>query len=84
MGVFRVPVEIGDPQGERFERVEALVDTCATYTMMPASLLRRLGVEPQTTAPFELADGRLRDFDIGQTQVKVGAQEVTTLVVFGD
>ena len=32
MGVFRVPVEIGDLDGTRFERIEALVDTGASYT----------------------------------------------------
>ena len=84
MGVFSVPVEIGDPQGERFEPVDAVVDTGATYTLAPASLLRRLGVEARTRSPFELADGSLREFDIGQTEVRIDGQETTTLVVFGD
>ena len=30
MGLFHVPIEIGDPQGERYERIDALVDTGAT------------------------------------------------------
>ena len=30
MGAFAVTLEIGDPQGSRFETVEALVDTGAT------------------------------------------------------
>ena len=84
MGVFRVPVEIGDPEGERFERVDAMVDTGATYTLVPASTLHRLGVEPEERGPFELADGSLRDLEIGQTRVRVDGQEVTTVVVFGD
>ena len=32
MGHFRVAVQIGNRAGERFEPVEALVDTGATYT----------------------------------------------------
>ena len=84
MGIFYVTIEIGDPQGQGFESVEALVDTGATYTVAPASRLHALGVQPQVEAPFELADGSLRDFALGQTQVKVDRQEVTTLVVFGD
>ena len=84
MGVFHVPIEIGDPQGQSYERIDALVDTGATYTLAPASTLRGLGVEPHLSAPFELADGTLRDFDIGQTRVRVNGQEVDTLVVFGD
>ncbi|MFQ5880385.1 MAG: aspartyl protease family protein, partial [Dehalococcoidia bacterium] len=46
MGTFRVTIEVGDPQGERFEAVEALVDTGATYSVAPRSLLERLGVRP--------------------------------------
>ncbi len=81
---FTVEIEIGDPDGQRFERLKAVVDTGATYTVVPAARLRHLGVAPSVSSPFELADGIMRDFDIGQTQVRVGGQEVTTLVVFGE
>ena len=47
MGVFSVPIEIGDPWRNRFERLDALVDTGATFTLVPASLLDELGVEPE-------------------------------------
>ena len=83
MGIFHVPIEIGDPQGSRFERVDALVDTGATYTVVPSSWLRDLGVATHGRAPFEFADGKLEELDIGQTQVRVNGQEITTLVVFG-
>ena len=42
MGIFQVELEIGDPQGKRFKRfktISALVDTGASYTLMPASFL---------------------------------------------
>ena len=39
MGIFYVDMEIGDPSGRSFETVEALVDTGASYTVMPPSLL---------------------------------------------
>ena len=84
MGTFRVEISIGDPQGQRYETVEALVDTGATYTTVPASLLRRLGVQPSGRAPFRLADGRLREYDLGETRARVDGQSVTTIVVFGD
>ena len=84
MGVFSIPIEIGDPQGERFEPVDAVVDTGGTFTVVPASTLRKLGVEPEERGPFEMADGTLRDYDIGQTAVRVNGREVTTVFVFGD
>jgi len=84
MGTFRVRMEVGDPRRERFEAVEALVDTGASYTVVPSSLLRELGVTPHTRAPFLLADGREVGRDIGRTWVRLDGRTEFTLVVFGD
>ena len=84
MGVFTISIEVGDPEGASFEPVDAIVGTDATYTVIPASTLHELGIEPEERGPFELADGALREFDIGQTEVRIDGQETTTLVVFGD
>jgi len=46
--------------------------------------LRRQGVVPHTVAPFQLADGRQIDREVGHTWVRVDGREVITLVVFGD
>jgi clan AA aspartic protease len=82
MGTFRVPVEIGDAYGADWKPVDALVDTGATYTTVPAALLDRLGVRPHARASFVLADGREIEQDIGQTWVRVGDRAVVTVVVF--
>ena len=82
MGTFRVPVEIGDVYGAAWEPVDALVDTGATYTTVPAALLDRLGVRPHARASFVLADGREIEQDIGQTWVRVADRAVVTVVVF--
>lgn len=84
LAVCQVSIEIGDPRGERYERVDATVDTGPTYTVALASKLRGLGIEPRDRAPFELADGSMRDYDVGQTMARVDGREVTALVVFGD
>lgn len=83
MGTFKVTIQVGDPQGTRYETVETLVDTGATHTLMPAVLLEQLGVLREEQWPFELADGRIVDRDVGQTRVRVDGREVTTYVVFG-
>ena len=57
MGTFRVSIEVGDPAGQRYEAVEALVDTGATYATLPAPLLQSLEVVPHTRDTFVLADG---------------------------
>lgn len=84
MGTFRVNIEIGDPAGVHYERVEALVDTGATYTTISAQLLERLGVVPHVRDTFILADGRRVEFDIGRTWVRVDGRIELTLVVFGN
>ena len=84
MGTFRIEIEIGDPSGSRYQPVSALVDTGASHTALPASLLRELGIAPHTRGVFRLADGRQVERDIGQTLVRLDGLEQMTLVVFGD
>ena len=82
MGTFRVQIEVGDPEGKRFEVVDALVDTGATNTALPSPLLESLGVTPHRTMVYELADGREVELDVGRTWVKVDSQQEFTQVVF--
>lgn len=84
MGTFRVQIEIGDAAGQRWETVEALVDTGATYTTLPAPLLRRLGVAPHARDVFVLADGRQVQHDIGRSWIRVSGRAEITLIVFGE
>jgi hypothetical protein len=39
MGLFKVQIQVGDPEGQTFTHVEALVDTGASITAMPGSIL---------------------------------------------
>ncbi|MDE3096406.1 MAG: retroviral-like aspartic protease family protein [Chloroflexota bacterium] len=84
MGTFNVTIHAGDPARTRFEPVEALVDTGASYTMLPAALLRRLDVPGMGRRPFVLASGGLRTKEVGQTWIRIDGREVMTVVVFGD
>lgn len=84
MGTFKVAIEIGNPQGERFERVEALVDTGATLTTAPESLFRRLGVPSTRRGVFRLANGQRVETDMGETKVRVEGMETTTPILFGE
>ena len=84
MGTFRVSIEVGDPLGQRYEAVEALVDTGATYVTLPAPLLHGLGVVAHTRDTFVLADGRRVELDIGRTWIRVDGRAELTLVVFGE
>ena len=83
ISTFRYTLEVGDPGGHPFERVEVLVDTGATFTVVPAAVLQRLGVAPRERVSFRLADGRVMDRQIGETQVRVEGKTLLTVVVFG-
>ena len=84
MGTFSTAIEIGRPDGSLFETVNALVDTGASLTTVPAAILRRLGVTPHRKFVFALADGREVERDVGQTWIRVAGQSAITFVMFGD
>ena len=52
-------MEVSSPDGSRWETVDALVDTGASYSQVPGSLPQRLGIVPTDTVEAVLADGRV-------------------------
>ena len=84
MGVFRQRIELGSPDGSRYEGVEAIVDTGATYTMVPRSMLDRLGVVPHRRTRLKLADGRVEERDVGRTWIRIDGEAEVSLVVVGE
>ncbi|HEV8584926.1 MAG TPA: aspartyl protease family protein [Methylomirabilota bacterium] len=82
MGTFRTVIEIGDPTATVWEPLEALVDTGASFTLVPTPLLARLGVVAHAREEFELADGRVVNLDVGRTWVRAEGRAEQTLVVF--
>ena len=84
MGTFQVEIEIGDPQGLRWEKLAVTVDTGSTYTVVPRTVLERLGVQPLRKARFRLADGQTLVQDVGETRVRVDGNVATRIIAFGE
>ena len=84
MGTFSIQLQVGNPSGDRFETVEAMVDSGATYTVLPASLLERLDVVPHATRHFVLADGSRVGRRFGRTWMRLDGKEDLSPVVFWD
>ncbi len=84
VGHFRVAVQIGNRSGERFENMEALVDTGATYTWIPRDVLQQLGVAPEEEWPFLLADAREVHYPVAWTFIRIGERARPSVVVFGE
>ena len=83
MGTFNVPIQVASPSGGEFQRVTALVDTGASHTMLPRDMLVNLGVVVIEQVPFNLADERTVEYDVGEARIRLDGRERTTLVIFG-
>lgn len=77
LGTVVVTIGVGDPQGQRFENLEVVVDTGATFSTVPRALLERLGVPVERSAQSELADGSVAPVDVGRTIIRVEERERT-------
>ena len=84
MGTFHETIGLAARPGGPPEEIAALVDTGATYTLVPAPTLRRLGVEPIGRQTFLIADGSRVEREVGWLLVRIGGEESPTVVVFGD
>jgi predicted aspartyl protease len=84
MSTFRYPIEIGDTDQARYERMEAWVDTGASYTWIPQPILDRLGYFPTGRRRFRMANGSAIERDVCRVNLRIGQDVEFTLCVFGD
>ena len=84
MGTFSWPMTVARVDGGQSRELEAIVDTGAAYTALPARLLRELGVTPKARRRFLLADGRRVEMDYGEARVTIDGDDVITLIIFGE
>ena len=81
MGLFRIDIEVANPERRDFRRITPIVDTGATYSMLPSSLLLELGITPDGDKTFTLADGVERKYEMGEARFRFdGNLERTTPV----
>lgn len=83
MGTFTVDLQVLGPSGRKAVGVQALVDTGATHTLLPRNLLVELGIDPTERVPFQLADERTVEYQVGEARIRLDGRERTTVVVFG-
>lgn len=86
MGTFRTTIAIENPlhRGPRHVFADALVDTGAELTWVPAAVLVDLGIARQKRVGFRTADGRAVYRDVGYAIVHAGGVETNDEVVFGE
>lgn len=84
MGTFECQVRLEGMDGQGPLELKAMVDTGAAYSMVPAPLLRDLGVQPIRKVNLEWADGRQAWLDMGEARATIDGESVVTLVVFAE
>ena len=80
---FRVSVRVANHVTGAEETVEALVGGGTAVAVMPASLLHRLGIEPERSMHFRSEDGRRVEYPVGNAHFSVEGAEGPAMVVFG-
>lgn len=86
MGTFRTTILIESPmrRGEMTAVDNALVDTGSEYTWAPREVLDSLGIKPERTQYFIIADGRTLERPVGFAIVHAGGTNAPDLVVFAE
>ena len=74
MGVLNWPLHLTSMDGQRSLDLDAMVDTSTSYTIVPARLLRELGVEPIDKIALALADGQPVEMDLGQATATIDSR----------
>ena len=83
MGTFSVDLWVGNLFTGAGTSVEALVDSGATYSMIPRSVLAELGIEPVETRVSRIADGSRVELRTSWARFSVAGQNGVARVSFG-
>jgi clan AA aspartic protease len=84
VGTFTVPVSLAHPQRpETRITAELLVDTGATWTMLPGDLVSRLGLAATRERMVTLASGERVRYPAGQVSIQIDDEEVSTVFLAG-
>ena len=84
MSTFTVTIEIAQPQSDRYQPVEVLVDTGATYTKVPRAALAALGITPAVRRQARSGDGRTITRELGEARIRFQGEQYVNLVTFGE
>ncbi len=80
---FSVDFVIWNRDRTESRQLRGLVDTGASYTLIPESILDELGIERRRTGAFKLADGSRREMSLGLVTMELEGQIDDVHVAFG-
>jgi clan AA aspartic protease len=84
MSTFSVPLTLVHPDDRtRSMTLDLLVDTGATYMLLPAEIVNGLGLSIVEERPAELASGERVMYGVGSVVVRIDDREFPTVFVAG-
>ena len=83
MGLTQVAVKLRNRDSNDAFSASFLVDTGATDSMVPASELRRIGIEPNGKKTYELASGELQKYEVAFAEFSFMDETIVSRVIFG-
>ena len=83
VGTFRADFTIRNRDNGLARSLNGLVDTGASYTVIPADILDELGIARDEVELFSLADGSVQELAIGSADMDLEGRTRPVYVVFG-
>ena len=84
MSPFAVPVRLIHPeQRDQMMEIDLLVDTGATYSLLPPEVVARLDLQTPDAEQAILANGASVIYRIGEVRIRIGRRERTTVFYAG-
>lgn len=82
-GTLYADFTLWNPERTHSRALNALVDTGSSYAIIPASIMAELGIAPEQTKRFRLANGDMQDFPVGRSDIELQGHVENVHIVFG-
>jgi len=83
MGLTYIDAQVKGPSGKQ-ENVKFLIDSGATYSLLPKAIWEAIGLTPKRRMSFTLADGTTVERSISEAFVILAQGEAHTPVILGE
>jgi clan AA aspartic protease len=83
MGITYIQGQVKGPKGKQ-EEVKFLIDSGATYSVLPKEVWEKIGLKPRRQMTFTLADGTTIERSVSEVYVILPQGEAHTPVVLGE
>ncbi|MHC4200883.1 MAG: retroviral-like aspartic protease family protein [Planctomycetota bacterium] len=83
MGITRIEGIVSGPSGKE-RSVEFLIDSGATYSVLPDDVWRELGLEAKREIKLSLADGTPIERQVSECHIAIAGEEGHSPVILGE